>query len=368
MAMLAPQVITSRKSFTKEDFRNRAWGDHEYFCRELLPESFYMAFGQVHHDIMSLMYSHDQFVGVVAPRKIGKTPTICFSYPLKQILYNAESYIVIVSATIGEAERHVKKIVNTLEMNRRIHYYFGELIDTKRFEVKQGSAQFTNRIWLRSKGLGSQIRGTGGDWTPPSLIIVDDPQSNKDVKTDTSLANAVNWFDDEVIYSIAKKWLHPRFGVLNPGKVRFLGTSLHPQCLAERVLDDPRFTTVRYGMLMNDDGEPDIVNGKSIWESMFPTDELYAEMKAAEEAGRLGNWLQERMNMPYKYGHRIFKQEDNRFWDLGNNRFDTVNGVPVLILDEDIGIATTEDDVVKIGRDAMKDLMSDRRLENHASS
>ena len=68
-----------------------------------------------------------------------------------------------------------------IEESEAVKYYFGELVVRKEFETQKKSVQFANRIWLRAKGLGSQIRGTGGDWSPPSLIIVDDPQSNKDV-------------------------------------------------------------------------------------------------------------------------------------------------------------------------------------------
>jgi len=170
------------------------------------------------------------------------------------------------------------------------------------------------------------------------VIIVDDPQSNKDVKTDRAVKDAWNWFQDEVIYSLAKRWVHPHFNKTYYGKIRFLGTSLHPSCIAERVYRDGRFVTKRYGILMNEDGEPDIVNGKSIWEEMFPTAELYKEMKEAEQNGDLGNWLQERMNMPYKYGDRVFNVDDTRYWDIGGNKFDIIAGQPVLVMEEDLGL------------------------------
>ncbi|MCK5018664.1 MAG: hypothetical protein KAS32_16505 [Candidatus Peribacteraceae bacterium] len=334
-----PNLNLESKSFTKQDFRDRAFNSFEFFCKKLFPDAFFVEFGDVHREIFSLILSEEQYVGVIAPRKIGKTPMICFAFPLRQILFNMEAYIVIVSATIEEAGRHVDKITTVIEQSAAIHYYFGELVIKKEFETQKNSVQFANRIWLRAKGLGSQIRGTGGDWSPPSLIVVDDPQSNKDVKTETNLNNASNWFDDEVIYSKAKKWKH-KLGKVMTGKIRFLGTSLHPQCLAEKLYKDSRFKFLRYSILQNEAGEPDIVHGKSIWEAMFPTVELYQEMQDAERNGKLGNWLQERMNMPYKYGERMFDVDDLQYWNIGDNKFDIYQGMPVFVQEQDVGLNT----------------------------
>lgn len=297
-----------------------------------------MPFGTVHNKIMTNMYDPHSFVCVIAPRKIGKTPLISFSYPMKQILYNMESYIVIVSETAKEAERRVGKIVRALESNERIHYYYGAFIDRKNRTTSSDSVQFVNGIWLRSKGALSQIRGTDGDWSPPSLIIVDDPQSNKNIKTQTSIMNAINWFEDEVIYSKAQKWKHVHFNYIGTGRIRFLGTSLHPMCLAEVLSKDPRFKSIRYEMLMNDKGELDIYNGRSIWEAMFPTADLHDERRLAEKADRLVNWMQERLNIPYRMSRRFFDVTNNRYWDVGTNRFELVNGVPCFIMDENVGL------------------------------
>jgi len=300
-----------------------------------------MPFDKVHHEISDLMLSDERFIGVLAPRKIGKTPLICFSYPLRQILYNLETYIVIISATKDEeSARHVNKITTTIESSEIIHYYYGKLVVRRGLETQKGSVQFANRIWLRAKGVYSQIRGTGGDWSPPSLIIVDDPQSDKDVRTEKSVVEAWNWFQDEVIYSVAQKWKHPYYNVIKPGKIRFLGTSLHPLCLAEKVYKDKRFKALRYAMLVDEEGNPCLEKGRarSIWEDMFPTEYLLEEMAAADAENTLANWLQERMNMPRQYGDRFFDIDNIGNWDVGTNRFDIVMGQPVLVLDEDLGL------------------------------
>lgn len=338
-----PSNITSRKSFTKEDFRDRAFHDHVFFCQNLFPEAFYVPFAvdppiAMHRQIFDLVNSNERFVGVIAPRKCGKTPIICFSYPIRQIVYNLETYIVIISETMAESKRHIQKIVRALEVSERIHYWYGNYVN-RSFEVQKESVRLANGIWLRAKSYLSQIRGTSGDWTPPSLEIVDDPQSNKNVKTENSLTDAQNWFEDEVIYSLAQKWQHPKHtDYMGSGKLRFLGTSLHPNCLAELVYKDPRFKCLRFSILMNDAGEPDIANGKSVWEAMFSTKSLYREMRNAERAGRLPNWLQERMNMPYKYGQRAFDIASLRDWQVGGNKLDWISGLPFMIIEQDIGL------------------------------
>lgn len=331
-------VATQSKTFTKEDFRKRAWTDHQFFVHELFPEGFYVPFSRFHIEIIRLLYADDRYIGVIAPRKFGKTPTICFSYPIKQILYNLESYIVIISETMDESRRHVQKITANLEGNEKIHYYYGKYVDRKNRETQKESVQYANGIWLRAKSYLSQIRGTSGDWSPPSLIIGDDLQSDKDVKTENSLIEAENWWENEVMFSAAVKWKHPHFGTISSGKIRVLGTSLHHLCLVEKLYKDPRFKFKRYGILMNKEGEPDLVNGTSIWEEMWSTEEVRASYRAACDAGKEKNWLQEKMNMPYSYGDRIFDPNDNRHWDRPNNKFDIINGIPVLIMESDLGI------------------------------
>jgi hypothetical protein len=208
------------------------------------------------------------------------------------------------------------------------------MVDRRNRETQKESVQYANNIWLRGKSYLSQIRGTAGEWTPPSLIIVDDPQSNKDVRTQKSLKDATDWFEDEVVFSKAVKWRHNIHDYIGTGKVRLVGTSLHHLCLVEEYSTDERFHTIRYAVLMKE-GKPDL-DGGSVWPDMWTTDELKCEYRAAEKEGRGHNWLQERMNMPYSFGERVFDPDDSRYWDLGSNRFDVVNGEPVFIMDEDL--------------------------------
>lgn len=346
----APEVHTESKTFTHDDFRQRAWEDHRFFCKELFPMAFWMDFAQVHVDIMNLLFDPAPNILVIAPRKIGKTPLMCFSYPIKNILYHTEPYQLVVSETMDEAKRHVQKIVMALETTEKVHHYYGHLLDRANREVQKESVQFANGDWLRCGSFLKQIRGTGGDWTPPSVIIADDLQSNKMVKTPSALQDAINWFEDEIMYSKAQKWKHAEWDMVGRGKVRALGTSLHPFCIVEQLFKDSRFKSKRYGILMNADGEPDIVNGVSIWEDNFPTAELYAEMRDAEKNGRLGNWLQERMNMPYKYGSRTFNVDDLRYWNIGANHFDVFMGQPVLVIEDDIGLTLQRPNITQIGQ------------------
>jgi hypothetical protein len=327
-------VQTQSKSFTKDDFRKRAFEDHEYFCRELFPVRFFLPFSDAHKEIIQLMYSNHQFVCIVAPKKFGKSPLICESDPMKRILYNLEAYIIIVSETMDESKRYVQRITAEFETNEKLQYYYGNMVDRRNRETQKESVQFANGIWLRAKSYLSQIRGTTGDKTPPSLIIVDDPQSNKDVRTSGAIKNAVDWFEDEVLYGKAYKWMHTHYGTIGTGRVRLVGTSLHHLCLVEQYVKDPRFVSKRYAALMKD-GTPDL-NGESVWPAMWTTEELRKEYKAAQDAGRGHNWLQEKMNMPYSFGERVFDPDDSRYWDMGSNRFDIINGEPVFIMDEDL--------------------------------
>ncbi|KPK38350.1 MAG: hypothetical protein AMJ78_10155 [Omnitrophica WOR_2 bacterium SM23_29] len=321
------------------------WEDDLYFCKEINPKIFFVNFSKTHRKIFNVLNSQYPLALVLAPRKTGKTPCTKFGYILKRICFDLESYIIYASESQDEAKKHAQHIIKNIEDNERLHHYFGKLVDRRRLVTRQGECQFTNGIFLGHKGALQQSRGTQemgeGSLTvsPPSLIVVDDPQSNKNVKSETLREDTSNWFEEEVIYSLAKKWLHPKTNRIDRGKVRFIGTSLHPDCLAERKWRDQRFYKVRYAALINKNGNPDHINGKSYWESMFPTEELYAERDAAEAAGTLSSWLQERQNIPRILSDQKFNPNDIMNWDVGGNRFEMYEGEPVFIQEEDIGVS-----------------------------
>jgi len=337
------ELITENKNNTIQDRIDRMWKDDLYFCTETNPMIFFSEFSDTHRKIMKILNSPYPFTLVLAPRKTGKTPLTKFGYIIKRICFDVESYIIYASESQDEAKKHANHIIKNIEKNERIHHYFGKLVDRKNLVTRIGECQFTNGVYLGHKGALQQSRGTqelGDDAltvSPPSLIVVDDPQSNKNVKSETLRNDTGKWFEDEVIYSIARKWIHPKTNVIDRGKVRFIGTSLHSDCLAERKWKDPRFKKVRYAALIDDNGKPDHKNGHSYWESMFPTDELYDELRAAIEADELASWLQERQNIPRTSTDQKFDVNDIYNWDLGNNRFDILNDEPVLIQEQHIG-------------------------------
>lgn len=331
------QIKTDSKAFTKEEFRQRAWEDHEFFCKNIFPEAFYVDFSWAHKEIFNLIFSDEVYVGVIAPRKLGKTPTICFSYPAKKILYNADTCIIVVSATQEESERHVMKLTSALETNERVHYYYGQLVDRKNRVTTRDEVQFKNDIWLRSKGFKGQIRGTSGKWTPPSLIIVDDIQSNKDVKTIKSVQEAEYWFEEEILYSRAEQWQHPKYKTLHTGKIRFLGTSLDPNCLAEYVYKSTRFKCLRYALCQNSAGEPELPppygKGKSIWEEMFPTAKISESYAKALADGAESSWLQEKFNQPRKFGDKVFEPADTQWYKRSDIELKLIENVPFINID-----------------------------------
>ena len=307
-----------------------------YFCVHLLPTLFFCDFDLVHKKIFEALNSNYPLVDIIAPRKTGKTPITKFGYILKRIVFNLERYIIYCGESGEEAKRHVQQITKQLEFNERIHHYFGKFVDRKSLETQKESVQFTNGIQLKSRGTLQQMRGTTGETSPPTLIVVDDPQSNKTVKSDTMRIDAKNWLEEEVIYSLAKKWLHPVYNYIDRGKLRFIGTNLHPDSLAANCERDPRFYNVSCSALIDKNGLPDHINGKSSWELMHSTKELYAERDAAIEAGRLSNWLQERQNIPRLVSEQKFNTDDIRFWDSGGNEFELIDGLPCIVQKQNI--------------------------------
>lgn len=191
----------------------------------------------------------------IAPRGFAKSTICSVMFPLWLAVYGKKRDIFLVSATISLAKELMRKIRIELETNDLILQDFGELKSSKWTE---DILVLRNGTILRAKGRGFQIRGFR-----PDLIVCDDLE------------------DEEIIYSKDQrdKLEHWFFRTLLPAlkpdqTLVYVGTMIHQYSLIKKLQAKEEFTSRFYKALVDD---------KSIWEELWPTDRLFKLRKELGE-------------------------------------------------------------------------------------
>jgi hypothetical protein len=224
-----------------------------------------------------------EFTLVMMPRGSSKTTIAGFAVPLYRVLYKLDLFSLYVSKAQTHTEAQLESIRKELTNNETILGFFGDIRPRKSADEKWAQEKFeTNTgIAMQAKGKGSAIRGVHHLNKRPSVILVDDPQSREDVKSDT-------------VRDSDKKWA---FGELTParsrvvgtkGKIIVLGTWLHSDCLVAVWAQDPRFTTVRMAIQDRD--------GDYIWPDYMDAEEDRIEKESYTRAGLLSQYYMEYHN------------------------------------------------------------------------
>ena len=186
--------------------------------------------------------------------------------------------------------------------------------------------QQNNCIFIRSIGMGGDIRGSLDSMYRPTLIIIDDPQAIKTMREPATLEAHEEYFDQDVMYSLDEQH----------GKIRFVGNFLGKQCLLAKVTKDPAFKVVSFSAVIDkDDGKPcktltDIKNrGISTWEEWFPIKRLRNEAQAEFNKGKFHVFMLQRQNIITEQFDRNLKG-----FKIHDLQFQRLQGQNVLVGDE----------------------------------
>jgi len=224
-----------------------------------------------------------EFTLIMMPRGSSKTTIAGFAVPLYKTLFKLERFSLYVSKAQTHTEAQLESVRKELTNNETITAFFGDIRPRKSADEKWAQEKFetSTGIAMQAKGKGSAIRGVHHLNKRPSVILVDDPQSREDVKSDT-------------VRESDKKWA---FGELTPararvigerGKIIVLGTWLHSDCLVAVWARDPRFTTVR--MAIQD------LDGDYIWPDYMDEEQDRIEKESYTRAGLLSQYYMEYHN------------------------------------------------------------------------
>lgn len=239
----------------------------EFFCMYFLQDTFLpkennaaAPLAEVHKEIWSniedsVIGNGNNQRGWILPRGTGKSAFADFAPTCWCHAYEIKKYTLICSDIGSTAEKFIKDIKNTFLENKYIDKAFGKLLDDrdKRYVCNSTQLEFTNKTFIEAISSSSPMRGRKYGNTRPELIILDDYQSEDDVRTEEAREKKWKRFSDDVKYAVQK-------AVKRNGKIIKRGTTLialgtlqHKECFYSRLLKQPTWKfTKEKGILVDD--------------------------------------------------------------------------------------------------------------------
>ena len=288
---------------------------------------------EFHREIFSslLALKAGEKLAVVAPRGHAKTTLISFIYPLHQILFGEEMFVLLISESETQSKYLLEAIGNELEYNKKLREYFGNRMgETWGKEEKEiitgfdadGTPSGTCKILIR--GTGQKVRGLKYGPYRPTLTIIDDGEGESNTMTELSREKFKRWFNAAVI----------------PGstdaKLCFVGTIVDDNSYLNRIAGRKSFNksgermvkgwkTMFYQSIIQDTPPGIFVaSGKEIRKNkkvkvLWPEHRSYEWLKAEKDRlaseGHVSYFYQEYQNIPMDDSFRVFKEGDIQYWD-----------------------------------------------------
>lgn len=263
-----------------------------YFKKDLRIKDGKLKIPKFHIDIIDAL-AENKYVNITGFRGCAKSTWAALIYPIHQIIVEFEPYTIIGRETDDLAreayDTYLAKLLEIEETNEIVVKKAGEMtlsvLHTK--ENKKSKIRFVTR---RKKIRGSKSE----DAERPTLEVMDDVESYDTV-------------DSKAERERTKKFVHGEaLKGMSPERCQFInvGNYIHQDSLVANFERDERFVTIKI---------PALVDDKSSWEEVYPTETLKAEYEAYK-ANNMGNmWLMEMQCVIVDEENAAFKRVDFRY-------------------------------------------------------
>ncbi len=245
----------------------KALNSFKFFVKTYFPqEKKYSEFHNFLFDYLPKTLNNPNFkrTEIAAPRGNAKTTFISRCFLLWCIVKKAKNFIFLISDTIDQAIDNLEAIKIHLEDNPRLHQDFPEICGIGR---KWAAEEIItkNNIKIKVAGTGKRIRGANFLQTRPDLIICDDLENDKNVRTKEQRDKLQNWFERSVLQ------LGPPDG---SATYLYIGTILHYDSLMMRIKQRGDFNYFKFKALIQ---FPERMDLWDKWERLLKEDKLLAE-------------------------------------------------------------------------------------------
>jgi hypothetical protein len=232
---------------------------------------------EFHVDILTLLYSTAQWVLVEAFRG-GAKSTLIEEYTILDLLFKDSRFAIIIGNTYDRACERLATIKHELETNDEIIELFGPQVGPI---WSADVIVLANGARVQAFGARQSLRGAKtkqGD--RPDLAVVDDLEDEDNIATEAARAKTRRWFDGSLIPALTPT-----------GKVRMVGTPLHPKSLLEEKRNSRQWSSIVIPIsYFNADGTE-----TSSWPDRFSIEWIRARKQSFVEHGAITEYEQEYM-------------------------------------------------------------------------
>jgi len=283
------------------------------WANKYLPEHFALPPSEMHRWLGKHLDKMTQVRGaklnVLGPRGGAKSTIGTLAFPLRAAVERTEPYIWIVSDTKDQARAHLENIKTELLANPQLAAGFPQSVG--RGPVwRSGSITLRNGVTIEAFGTGQQIRGRRRGPNRPTLVVCDDLQNDRHIRSALQREHSRQWFHGALL-----KAGTPQTNVVN------LATALHREAIAMELHESPGWLSRVFRAVMR---WPDNMNLWNRWENIYTSVEnprckqdarsFYQQHQPAISAGAAVLWseledLYTLMCMRAESGHTAFERE-----------------------------------------------------------
>jgi hypothetical protein len=233
---------------------------------------------EFHREMCELLYSDAAEVALMAFRG-GAKSTYVEEYALLRALFREDIYTLLVGPKEASASQRLMAIRNELEINDLIIELFG---DQKAAPWSTTELKLANGAKIEAMGAGQSMRGKKDNAERPDAALIDDLEDEETIKTKESRQKVERWLTGTLLPA-----LHP-----TKGRVRFVGTPLHPEALIVKKCADPTWKSRVFPILYLD---PATGQETPTWPGRFPLDWCIKKRQSYLNSGNYIEWEQEYM-------------------------------------------------------------------------
>jgi hypothetical protein len=175
---------------------------------------------------------------VIAPRGNAKSTLCSLTTPLQATCEGTEKFILLVADTADQAKKYLASIKDELLFNEELRKDYplacqeGDIWNSERIETKNG-------VCIEAIGKGGAVRGRKFRQYRPTLIIVDDPQSDEDCLSPVTRTKDIDWFNKSLMPAGDKDT-----------NIFVVGTMLHRDCIVGALEKRADFSTVKFASII----------------------------------------------------------------------------------------------------------------------
>lgn len=238
---------------------------------------------EFHRECWTLYCSEEPACAIAAPRGHAKSTALTHDYILANVLFRAQTYVIIVGSSEEMAIEHLGDIANELRENEPLIRDFkikGFVTDQKTDIIVECVDGHQFRIIAR--GAEQKIRGRKWNGCRPGLIVGDDLEDDEQVENKDRRRKFRRWF-----FRACKQALR------NGGFIRVHGTILHEDALLMHLIRNKAWSSKRYKAHASFDDFT-----KILWEEQFDEELLRAKRQEFINEGDAAGYSQEFLNDP----------------------------------------------------------------------